>query len=301
MNLAFVHILFTLLFSPLLFGLINRTKAFFAGRKGPSLFQPYFDLYKLLHKSAVFSSTATYLFRLGPLFALAAPLIATLLVPFDNKEALYSFPGDILLFVALFGLARFFMILASLDVGSSFEGMGASREASFSVLIEPALLLAFLALGKGSGSFSLSSIYSSIGSHTLIESGSLALFLAAISLLILFLFENKRIPFDDPNTHLELTMIHEVMILDHSGVDLALLNYGAMIRMWILGSLVIGLIIPFRWDLGWANPLFFLGEMVFLAALIGIIESIMARLKLCKIPELILGAMVLAILALIIV
>src|SRR5262249_43211030 len=192
--------------APLLLGVTNRTKAIFAGRAGPPLLQPYYDLGKLLRKGAVYSQTTTWVFRAGPVIGLAAVLVATALLPFAGCRAPLSFPGDLVFFAYLLALARLATVLAALDTGSSFEGMGASREVLFSTLAEPSLLLALAAVARQTGGLSLSDIHLAL-SATAGGHSALLLYLAAVVLGVVFLTENSRIPVDDPNTHLELTMI----------------------------------------------------------------------------------------------
>jgi formate hydrogenlyase subunit 4 len=289
-----IQFVLALALSPLLFGIISRTKAFFAGRSGQPLFQLYYDLIRLLKKGAVYSRTTTWIFRAGPVIGLASVATALTLLPFGGNKALIGFPGDLILFAYLLGMARFFTVLAALDTGSSFEGMGASREVLFSALAEPALILGLTAAAKESGSFSLSQMLSG-ASHIHPE-----IALVSAALLVVFLCENARIPFDDPNTHLELTMIHEVMVLDHGGPDLAYILYGSALKLWGLGSLIVGLVVPFRaggpW---WINTAIGIAGIAVLALGVGIIESVMARLRLTRVPQLLAAAGVLSALALI--
>lgn len=294
---AFVPALFAVIGAPLLLGVTNRTKAFFAGRVGPPLIQPYYDLRKLLGKSAVYSRTTTWVFRAGPVVGLAAVLTAGSLVPFGGCRALVDFEGDLVLFAYLLGLARLFTILAALDTGSPFEGMGASREALFSMLAEPSLLLGLAAVARPAGGLSLSAMHLALPMGAWAHSG-LALGLVAVVLFVVFLAENSRIPVDDPNTHLELTMIHEVMVLDHGGPDFAFILYAAALKLWLLGSLVVGLVVP-RVGVAVVDvPIAVLG-MLALAVMLGVIESTMARLRLPRVPELLVGAAALAGLALV--
>jgi len=289
-----------LLLAPLLFGVINRTKALFAGRHGQPLLQPYFDLGKLLQKGATYSRTTTWVFRAGPIVGLSATATALALTPMGGLPAPLRFPGDVLLFAYLLCLARFFTVIAALDTGSSFEGMGASREVLFSALAEPALLLSLAAVARETRTLSLSGMVGSVSAGTWLSQGP-ALALVAVALGVVLLAENARIPVDDPTTHLELTMIHEVMLLDHGGPDLAFALYGAMLKLWVLGALLVGLAVPVRSG----NPLLqvgqFLGGMAALAVLIGVVESSMARLQLVRVPKLLVGATALAVLALVLV
>ena len=279
-------------------GVINRTKARFAGRRGAPLLQTYYDLWKLLHKGATYSRTTSLMFLAGPVIGLAAATTALLLVPLGGVPALLAFPGDFLLFAYVLALLRFVTVVAALDTGSSFEGMGASREVFFSALAEPALLLALAAMAVQSDSLSLSAMYAAVGPAALSSSAGPPLLLAAAAMFFVFLTENARIPIDDPNTHLELTMIHEVMILDHSGPDLAMIEYGAALKFWVLGSLLVGILTPVR--TGWwvVDLAAGIGGMVVLAVATGVIESSMARLRLVRIPQFLVAASVLSVLAL---
>jgi formate hydrogenlyase subunit 4 len=279
--------------SPLLLGAINRVKAVFAGRTGPPLLQPYFDLRRLLGKQAVYSRTTTWVFRAGPVLGLAAVVAAGLLMSFGGAPALLPFPGDFVLFAYLLGLGRFFTALAALDTGSSFEGMGASREVTFASFAEPALLLCLLVLVRATGSLSLSGMLHAELSSLWVTEGP-ALLLAAVALFGVALAENARIPVDDPTTHLELTMIHEVMVLDHSGPDLALIQYGASLKLFLFGALVVRLALGFPFSSPWWQLLVFLGGMALFAVVVGVVESTTARLRLNRVPQLLVGAAVLA-------
>lgn len=296
--MAFVNMVLMLVLAPFLFGVINRTKAFFAGRQGPPLLQLYHDLFKLLRKGAVYSRTTTWVFRCGPAAGLGALLAAAALVPFGGRPALMAFDGDLVLFLYLLGLLRFFMVLAALDTGSSFEGMGASREVQFAVLAEPALFLGLAVLARQTGQLSLSAIYANLNFASWVHSGPV-LALVAVAVLVVFLAETCRIPVDDPNTHLELTMIHEVMALDHGGVDLAAILYGAALKFWLLGALLTGFVLPLRTGAVFLDTGLFLAAMMILAVVVGVIESTMARLRLLKVPHLLVVALSLSILALI--
>lgn len=301
--------LLALLFAPLLTGIINRTKALMAGRTGQPLLQLYFDLAKLLRKGAVYSKTTSLVFRAGPVIGLAAAITALLLLPIGNVAAPVSFPGDFILLAYLLGVMRFFTVIAALDTGSAFEGMGASREVQFSALAEPALLLGLAAAAQAGrvgmpagvnepgGLVSLSLTYCRLSTAVWMHSGP-ALFLVAGAFLVVFLAENSRIPFDDPNTHLELTMIHEVMVLDHSGPDFAMILYGSSLKIWIIGALLTGIVVPVKTG----NQLLDAGLIIIglfvLAIVTGMIESTMARLRLLRVPQLLVSAGLLSMLAL---
>ena len=290
-----LHVLLFLAFPPLLQGIINRVKARFAGRRGPPVLQLYFDLWKLLRKSAVYSNTTTWIFRAGPPVGLAALLVAALLLPLGGGlPAPMAFPGDVVLFAYLLGASRFATVLAALDTGSSFEGMGASREVTFSALAEPALFLSIAALALARGSISWTSVLS--GQMQVWHLFGPALVMLIAALLLVALAENSRIPFDDPNTHLELTMVHEVMVLDHSGPDLALILYGASLKLFLLGAIVVRLAFPFEASFA-GHLLLFLAGMVVFAVVVGIVESTFARLRMNRIPQILIAASVFAALA----
>ncbi len=288
-----VHLLIALGLPPLLLGVINKTKAFFAGRVGPPVLQPYYDLIKLFQKGSVFSTTTTWVFRLGPVVGLVTAAIAVFMIPLTSSTAPVSFAGDMILLAYLLGLGRFFTAAAALDTGSAFEGMGAAREVTFACLAEPAFFLGLLVLAKLSGSLHLAGMLgSSLASSWTTAGASLAMVL--LSWFIVLLVENCRIPFDDPNTHLELTMIHEVMVLDHSGPAFGMILYGAALKLFVFGALVVRLALPFSTGsrvLDW--PLF-VAEMLGLAVAVGVVESVMARLRLTHVPVLLLAACLLS-------
>jgi formate hydrogenlyase subunit 4 len=292
-----LHSLFPLLMAmvlaPFIQGVINRTKAVVAGRIGQPLVQPYHDLLKLLRKGAVYSQTTTWIFRFGPVVSLASMICAAALLPFGAFPAFAPFTGDLVMLAYLLALARFVTVLAALDTGSSFEAMGASREVTFSALAEPALFLGLAALARQTGSLSLTPLLAAISSNTWRRAAPvLGLTIGALG--VVFLAENARIPVDDPTTHLELTMIHEVMVLDHSGPDFAMIQYAAALKMWLLGGIVVAIAIP--WHSG--NSLFDGGAaiagMLALAVVTGIIESSMARLQLLRVTQLLIAAIVLS-------
>jgi len=289
--LLLAQLALTMVLAPLLAGVINKVKALFAGRTGPPVLQLYRDLAKLMGKGQVLSRSTTGVFLAGPAVAVATALVAALMVPMGAASAPVAFAGDLIVFVYLFALSRFFTVLAALDTGSPFEGMGAAREVTFAVLAEPALFLGLAALARFSGATSLGPMLTRAGHGWVggLASGPLALILAAW--VIVFLVENSRIPFDDPNTHLELTMVHEVMILDHSGPGLAMALYGASLKLWVLGALVVRLCLPLRgtWWIDWPA---FVAAMLALAAAVGVVESIMARLKLRRISQALIAALV---------
>ena len=291
--ISFVSPLLALVCAPALLGIIAKTKAFFAGRKGPPFLQVYFDIVKLLKKSAVYSTTTTWVFKAGPIVSLAAVGTACFLVPFGKIGVPLYFTGDILLFVYLLGLMRFFTVAAALDTGSAFEGMGASRDVFFSALSEPVFLLSILALSRNSPIFSLNAIFSGAPSFSMAPA-----VLAGISIFGVMLAENARIPVDDPATHLELTMIHEVMVLDHSGPDFAFITYAATLKLWLSALIVVRTLIPLHFGSVALDACATALGMFLVSVCIGVVESVMARLRLLRVPQMFAAASALALLAL---
>lgn len=299
-TLKLVHLVLAFVAAPLLLGIINRTKALFAGRRGQPLWQAYYDIWKLLRKGAVYSRSTSWIFAAGPWIGFGAVAVAIMLAPFGGLPAPIAFPGDFLVLIYLLGLSRFLLVLSALDTGSSFEGMGASREVTFSALSEPALLIALAAVARYTGCMSLSDMVVSTVPRLWLGAGPIVV-LVGLALLIVFLSENCRIPVDDPNTHLELTMIHEVMVLDHSGPDFGIILYSAALKMWLLGQVLVGLVVPVHTGILWLDTPAALLSMVLLAVLVGIIESSMARVRLLHVPQLLVGATTLSILAVVLV
>ena len=287
------HLACLFLLPPLLQGIIVKVKAAFAGRVGAPLLQPYYDIIKLCRKAVVISSTTTWLFQAGPVVGLVTSVIAGMIVPFGYSGAPISFVGDLVFFAYLFGLGRFFTVLAALDTGSSFEGMGAAREVTFACLAEPALFLGLLVLAKHSMSLSLSTMLGStmpeVWGHV-----TAPFVLVVVSLFIVALAECSRIPVDDPNTHLELTMIHEVMVLDHSGPPLGLILYGTSIKLFVLGTIVVRTAFSFGSDRPYLNWAAYLLAMIGFAVTVGIVESTMARLRLRRVTNLLVAACLLS-------
>jgi len=292
-----VLVLTALACAPLLPGIIVKVKAAFAGRRGAPLLQTYFDVWKLLRKGAVYSRTTSWVFVTGPVLTLAAVTVALLCVPWAGGPAFVAFPGDFVFLAYALGMARFMTMVAALDTGSSFEGMGASREAWFAVSAEPALIVCFLALARASGAASMSGMMSSgaAGTAQLVFAVHL---LVAAALFVLALADNARIPVDDPTTHLELTMIHEVMVLDHSGPDFGMIQYAATVKLWLFGGLIVNVIcMPWLPAHMLARAVALLGGMLLYAVVIGVVESSMARLRLVRVPQLLVGAAALGALA----
>lgn len=291
--------------APLLPGIINRVKAKFGGRRGRPYLQLYYDLAKLFRKDAVYSVTTTPVLYLAPLINLGAVLTALLFVPLGGARPLLGFTGDFFLVAYLLAMGRYAMILAALDTGSAFEGMGSSREATFAAMTEPVLLLGLVALGMTVNTFSLGAMLSPFTPEALDRHWAVLILLGAAFFIVL-LSENSRIPVDDPTTHLELTMIHEAMVLDHSGVDLALIELASALKLWFFCTVVTGVVLPdiiiFWPESMAASPVLTgalrlalaLAGMAGVAFLVGVTESVMARLRLYRIPQLLALAAALA-------
>ncbi|MBX7256774.1 MAG: NADH-quinone oxidoreductase subunit H [Candidatus Hydrogenedentes bacterium] len=288
-----IHLLVLVLLPPLVLGIVNKTKAWFGGRVGPPLTQVYSDVFKLMRKDLTLSRTTTWVFLMGPAVSLTTVLLAGLLIPFGMHAAPVSFTGDVILAAYLLALGRFFTASAALDTGSSFEGMGAAREVTFSSFAEPALFLGFAVLARLTESLSLSHMLAAPTSTGSVASiGIIALLVVAWFAVLLS--ENSRIPVDDPNTHLELTMIHEVMVLDHSGPAFGMIVYSAAVKLFVMSVLVVDLIVP---KTGLGSPFDWLVFLVAMAAIgiaIGIVESSIARLRMVTVPKLLVSACLLA-------
>jgi formate hydrogenlyase subunit 4 len=291
-----LHLALLLALPPLLPGVVARVKAIAAGRKGPPVLQPYRDLARLLQKGAVYGAGTSWVFRAGPVIALATALAAGALLPLGARAAPLSFPGDVVAFAALLGLGRFFTVAAALDTGSAFEGMGASREASFGALAEPVLLLVLTLLCVAAGGAGLSEVLEPVGADAAALTHPV-LVVAAAALFVVLLAENSRIPVDDPTTHLELTMVHEVMVLDHSGPDLAFIEYGAAVKLFLFAALLAHLVLPFPAGGLLGAAVLCLGALA-AAVAVGVVESVMARLRLRRVPQLLVSAGALAALGL---
>lgn len=288
-----LHLAVLLIVPPFLIGVINRTKAFFGGRKGPPLLQPYFDVWRLLRKGTVQSTTTTWVFRFGPVASLVTVFVAALLIPLGQDSSPISFVGDVLLFAYVLALGRFFLVLSALDTGSAFEGMGVAREVTFACFTEPTIFFCLLVLAKLFGSTRMVDLF--VGPLASASAGSATpLLLVLISWFLLMLAENCRIPFDDPNTHLELTMIHEVIVLDHSGPMLGIIQLAAALKLFVFAALTVRLAVPL--DLGNAvvNWGVFLVCTNLVAVALGVVESVMARLRMTRVPQLLTAAGVIA-------
>ncbi len=256
-------------------GVINRTRSIASGRKGPGIMQPLKDVIRLFRKESVYPETSGIIFRIAPTICFSSIVMALLVVPFGQSKGLISFSGDFIFFAYILALGRFFSIISALDTGSSFEGMGASREALFSLLTEPAFFVLMGSLALLSGHTSFYEIFNELHLGSWV-SYAIAI-LATFVLVMIAMIENSRMPVDDPKTHLELTMIHEVMILDNSGFDLGLILTAGYLKFAIYGALIVNLFIgmvPYHLSI----PLFFAIQGG-VAIAVGLLESFMARFR----------------------
>jgi formate hydrogenlyase subunit 4 len=256
-------------------GIIIRTKSITSGRKGPGILQPMKDIFRLFRKGAVYSKTTSFIFQIAPSIYFASVIMAILVIPFGQYKGMISFDGDFVFFAYVLGTGKFFSIISALDTGSSFEGMGASREALFSMFAEPAFFILMGSLALLTGHTSFQQIFASLhfGSYISYILGVLATFV----LVMISLVENSRMPFDDPKTHLELTMVHEVMILDNSGFDLGLILYATNLKFAMYGALIANLFMG-SFPLYLTIPIFF-GIQILYAVTIGVLESFTARFR----------------------
>ena len=281
-----------LLLAPLLPGIINKVKAWVAGRRGPPVLQLYYDLARLWKKGVVMSTLASPAFVMLPAVTWVALLGAAMLMPLGPLGAGLSFRGDALLLLYLLALARFCTAWAAMETGSAFEGMGTVREVSYAVLAEAALIAAVLSLSVQSGSISLAAM---LGPPI----GASAVLLAA-GLFIVLLAENCRVPFDDPNTHLELTMIHEAMILDHSGPPLAAILHGASMKLLLFAVLLVQAVLPMGQLKPWLAAVVLAAGVLGVTVAVGLVESLLARFAFRRVPLLLTTAFLLCLFALLV-
>jgi len=262
-------------------GLIIRTKSLASGRKGPGILQPMKDIVRLWRKGAVTSTTTSFIFQIAPTIYFASVLMAIFMIPHGTMPGFISFDGDFVMFAYILALGKFLMIISALDTGSSFEGMGAARESLFSMLVEPAFFIIMGSFALFTGHTSFFDIFSTLnfGNNISYLIGILATFV----LVMIAMIENSRMPVDDPKTHLELTMVHEVMILDNSGFDLGLIFFTTNLKFAMYGALIANLFVgsvPMP-----ASIILFFGIQFLFAVIVGIIESFMARFRMSHNPQ----------------
>ncbi len=236
-------------------GIVIRTKSILSGRKGPGILQPVRDILRLLKKGSVYSETSGFITRIAPSVYFASVVIAIFIIPFGSHSGIFSFSGDFVFFAYILAAGKFFNILGALDTGSSFEGMGASREALYSLLAEPAFFILIGSFALLTGHSSFAEIFNSFHLNSYI-SYSVAT-ISSFVLILIAMIENSRMPVDDPKTHLELTMVHEVMILDYSGFDLGLIFYASHLKFAIYGTIIANLFIAAINNFYFSIPVYF--------------------------------------------
>jgi formate hydrogenlyase subunit 4 len=296
------QMMLVLALAPLLTGFVRKVKARLLRRQGPPLIQPYRDLARLLRKEVVLAHSASWLFRVIPYLIFAATWVAAALVPTFGTGLLFSWSADLIAIIALLGLARFFLALAGLDVGTSFGGIGSSREVLFASLAEPAMLMIVFTLALVAGSTQLSTmagffVSSEVGLRVSLGMALIALFMVAIA-------ENARIPVDNPATHLELTMVHEAMVLEYSGRHLALIDLSAELKLLLYISLIACLFTPWGMAAPGASPeAFLIGVASYIAKLaafgflLALFETSIAKMRVFRVPEFLGAALMLGLLA----
>ena len=296
---SIIYYILTVSLAPLFPAVIDKVKALSVGKKGPSLFIKYYDLIRFLKKGLVYSKSTSWIFGFAPLIIMVTYLLALLFFPIAGEKPVISFTYDFIVVVYLFALSRFFLLLGSLNTASSFEGMGASREAFMSFLAEGSLFMTFILAVKLTGAPSLLGILGSVGAQVLWHQAGIFAIMSILVLFMILIVENARKPIDDPDTHLELTMIHEVMILDNSGPDLGLMGLGTFLKFLFFGGILSRLIFPVDFGIGALNYLVFVVGLFAIAFAVGILESIGVRYKIPRNTTFLMSSFTIATLALI--
>jgi formate hydrogenlyase subunit 4 len=296
---SFLSIGIALLSAPFFPGIILKVKAFLAGKKGPPLLIKYYTLIKLFRKGSVYSTTTSFVFILGPLVSCTGGVMILLFFPLAAIAPVFSFHGDVLVLFYVLAAGRFFTIAAALDTGSPFQGMGAAREAFFGTLAEASIFAILILFYRMNGALSFSEYFTGTTPISLTGPAGALLLLVIVALFMVLLTENSRVPVDDPATHLELTMIHEVMILDHSGPDLALIEIGSFYKLFFYSAFLTLIICPLNPSAGLVNLPIFYGVMAVIYMAIGVTESMMARLKMNLVPKFVLTSNILVVFAVI--
>jgi formate hydrogenlyase subunit 4 len=295
-NLQFVIII---IFSPLIQGIIKKFKAGFQGRVGASILQPYYDIIRLLKKEMVLSTVTSWIFKITPYIVFVSTIVAAMMIPVITTESFFSITGDVILLIYIFALGKFFMALAALDAGTAFGGEGSSREMIVSILVEPMIMLCIFTTAIAAGSTNLARIAEPQGfifmpSHVL----------ALLAFMIAIIADTGRIPVDNPDTHLELTMIHEGMLLEYSGRYLALMEWSHYMRQMLLFTLAVDMFFPvgIAHNIETSSLIVSSGvyslKMLFLAGIMAIVESTRAKMRFFQLPSLLGGSFVLAVLSL---
>jgi formate hydrogenlyase subunit 4 len=296
-----VQMLVVLALAPLLTGFVGKVKARLLRRRGPPILQPYRDLLRLLRKEAIVADTASWLFRIAPYIIFAATWVAAALVPTFATGLIFSWSADLIAIVALLGSARFFLALAGLDVGTSFGGIGSSRDMTIASLAEPAMIMIVFTLSLVAGSTQLSSIVAFLVTPAVGVRVSLAL--ALVALIMVAIAENARIPIDNPDTHLELTMVHEAMVLEYSGRHLALIELAAAMKLLLYISLLAALFAP--WGMAVAGEglgsylvggAAYVGKLIVGGSVLALFETSIAKMRVFRVPQFLGGALMLGLL-----
>lgn len=298
----FAQMALVLLFAPLLTGFVRKLKARLLRRRGPSVLQPYRDLLRLLRKETVLAENASWLFRAAPYLIFATTWVAAALVPTFATGLLYSWSADLIAIIALLGSARFLLALAGMDIGTSFGGIGSSREVMIASLAEPAMLLIAFTLALVAGSTQLSTVADFMNSP---EVGlRVSVGMALIALVMVAIAENSRIPVDNPATHLELTMVHEAMVLEYSGRHLAMIEFASFLKLLLYVSLIACLFAPWGLAAPGAGPAAFalgaaawLGKLAAAGTLLALFETAIAKMRVFRVPEFLGAALMLGLLA----
>ncbi|MFA5535930.1 MAG: NADH-quinone oxidoreductase subunit H [Bacillota bacterium] len=287
-----IQIAAIVLVAPLVNGLIRKVKAFTQKRTGPPVLQMYFDLYKLFKKEAVVSEVTSWVYKVAPYIVFATTLAAAMLVPVTTLLVPFGFPGDVIMLIYIFALGRFFLALAGLDAGSTFGGMGSSREGMISALMEPAILVSVFTVGLISKSTSVLQMMEGSKSMGIPLSHPVYL-LVFLALLIIIIAETARIPVDDPSTHLELTMVHEAMVLEYSGRHLALMELGAAVKQLVLITFVVNVFLPHDQLLSMGGPgviaislLIYLAKVILFSVIMALIEVNTVKFRFFSVPNL---------------
>jgi formate hydrogenlyase subunit 4 len=296
------QMLTVLLLAPLLTGFVRKIKARLLRRQGPPLLQPYRDLVRLMRKEVVLAESASWLFRVIPYLVFAATWVAASLVPTFRTGLLFSWSADLIAIIALLGSARFFLALAGLDVGTSFGGIGSSREVMIASLAEPAMIMIVFTLALIAGSTQLSTMAGFLVTPAVGLRVSLGL--ALLALIMVAIAENGRIPVDNPATHLELTMVHEAMVLEYSGRHLALIELSAALKLLLYVSLIACLFVPWGMAAPAANAgalvlgaLAYVGKLAGAGVLLALFETSIAKMRVFRVPEFLGAALMLGLLA----
>lgn len=296
-----LQLIFVPVISPFLIGVIRLTKARLQNRRGASVFQPYREVAKLLHKDEVISADASWITRVAPYLVFTTTLVAAVGIPLVTTASVLTPLGDFLVVIYLFALGTFFLALAGLDAGSAFGGFGSSREMTIAALAEGGLIVSLLAVALVAHTTNLTNMVLALGSMPMVASAPLLV--AALAFLIALVAENSRMPVDNPATHLELTMVHEAMILEYSGKRLALMEWAAANKLAIFFALAVNLFVPWGVATSLALPLLVVSlllvliKLVVLAIAVGVLESVVAKLRFFRVPDLLFTSLILGVIA----